>query len=137
MKKFAAVFAACALVLLAAPSFATPAAPQVKMTVKAATGVAPLSAVMNWNAVTVNTDGTSVASAVTYNIYQGTSPTSLALKVSGLTVLTYTATSLPPGTTQYFAATAVVGGEESSQTAPGSKTFPVSIPASPTGFTVQ
>jgi hypothetical protein len=78
----------------------------VTVTVEAANGTADLS----WIAPQTNEDGSPV-NLTGFNIYQGSSVTSLSkIATVGASTTTFTATNLPAGT-QYFAVTAVGGGE--------------------------
>jgi hypothetical protein len=78
----------------------------VTVTVQAANGTADLS----WIAPQTNEDGSPV-NLTGFNIYQGSSATSLSkIATVGASQTTYTANSLPAGT-YYFAVTAVGGGE--------------------------
>lgn len=71
-------------------------------------------AILSWAAVTINTDGTAITVPVTYNLYQGLSPTSLTKSVTGITGTTYTVSGLAGGHIYYWATTAV-GAREGSQ----------------------
>ena len=91
------------------------------------------SAVLTWTAPTTNTDGTALTNLAGFNIYSGSSATSLSLLGSvGATVLTYTAT-IGVGTT-YFAVTAfnsAVPSTESAQSTVVSKTVTAPVPTTP------
>lgn len=95
---------------------------------------APPSATLAWTAPTQYSDGTAIPSSVviTYNIYQGTSASTLTKVTSGVTTLTSTVTAgLSDGVTYYFAVTAVAGGLEGAQSNVASKTFPAMPPGAP------
>lgn len=79
-------------------------------------------AVLSWVAPTTNTDGTPITGTLTYNVYQGLSPT---------------ITGLPDGATVYFTVTAVEGGVESAKSNVVSKVFPPATPDAPSGLTVS
>ena len=95
-------------------------------------------AVLTWTAPTLNTDGTTITAALTYNVYQGAKgSTTKASASTGLPGLTTTIFSgLLPGTTVCFEVTAVAGGQESAHSGEVCKTFPASVPSAPT-LTVQ
>lgn len=98
------------------------------------------SAVLTWNAVTLNTDSTPVVAPVTYNIYQGPKGAEAATPVAtGVTATTWTATTgLSPGTTVCWEATAVSGaGIESAKSNEACKTFAPAVPNPPTALAVQ
>lgn len=70
-----------------------------------------------WTAPTQNTDGSALTDLAGFNIYQGTSPTTLSLVGSvGPGGGTYTTPSLAPGT-YYFAVTATTASAESAESA--------------------
>ncbi|MFQ5756754.1 MAG: fibronectin type III domain-containing protein [Acidiferrobacterales bacterium] len=76
------------------------------VTVQAVNGTADLS----WIPPTTNEDGSPV-SLTGFNVYQGSSATSLSkIATVGATTTTYKVSNLPAGT-HYFAVTAVGGGE--------------------------
>lgn len=85
--------------------------PAFSITVNPATGPATLT----WSAPTLNTDGTTLSDLSGFNIYYGTSPTSLTQKVSvsSPSTTSYTLSSVPAGVL-YFALTAIdSAGDES------------------------
>ncbi len=95
----------------------------------AAAQAAP-TATLSWTPPTTYTDGTAITQAITYNVYQGASALSLTKVASGVTTLTQTITTgLLDGVTYFWSITAVVGGVESAQAAPVSKTFPAGTPS--------
>jgi hypothetical protein len=115
---------ALALLLVCGASFAQAAAPSAAITITAPTTYA---------------DGTPIPSTVpiTYNLYQGTSATTLVKVASGLTTLTTTVTTgLVDGQTYFWAVTAVAGGLEGAKSNVASKVFAAVPPGSVT-ITVQ
>ena len=96
----------------------------------------PPQAALSWTAPTTNTDGTPITGTLTYNIYQG--PTGALVKVqSGVTGLAATITTgLTGGSTQCFAVTAVVSGQESAQSNSACAAIPLSVPGAPGQVTV-
>lgn len=94
-----------------------------------ASGVAP-SATITFTPPLKNTDGTAISGAVSYNVYQGTSPGG-EVKVSSGAVgspISLT-TGLSSGATYYWYITAVVGGVEGAASNEACKSFPKSAPA--------
>lgn len=121
--KISALLGALALLLVSGVSFAQ-TAPSAKITI---------------TAPTTYSDGTAIPStvALTYNLYQGLSATTLVKVASGLTALSNTVTTgLSDGQTYFFAVTAVAGGLEGAQSNVGSKVFALVAPGSVT-ITVQ
>jgi hypothetical protein len=109
------IFGALALTLVCAASFAQ-------------TGP---SATLSWSAPTTYSDGTPIPSTVTitYNVYQGTSATSLVKVASAVTALTSTiSTGLADAQTYYWSVTAVAGGLEGAQSNVASKAFAAVAP---------
>ena len=95
----------------------------------------PPTATLTWTAVTQYSDGTTIPSTVTvtYNVYQGTSATSLTKVASGVTALTSSiSTGLADGQTYFWAVTAVAGGLESAQSNVGTKVFAAIAPGTVT-----
>lgn len=91
---------------------------------------------LTWTAPTLNTDGTSISGSLTYNIYRGTSVTTLT-KLASSSTLSYTDATAPIGT-NYYAVTAVnSAGSESAKSAIVSKVIAAPVPAAPTGLTVS
>jgi hypothetical protein len=93
------------------------------------------TATLSWNAVTTYTDGTTIPSSapVTYNIYQGTSATTLVKVATGVTALTSSiSTGLSDGNTYFWAVTAVSGGVEGAQSNVASKAFAAGTPGAVT-----
>jgi hypothetical protein len=97
------------------------------------------TATLTWTAPTTYSDGTTIPSGVviTYNVYQGTSATTLTQLISGVSALTYSSTGLNSGTTYFFAVTAVANGLESAKSNTGSKTFAVTVPPGAPVLTVN
>lgn len=60
---------------------------------------------LNWVAPTLNTDGSAITGSLTYNVYRGTSATSL-VKIGTSSTTSYTDANAPVGT-DYYAVTAV------------------------------
>jgi hypothetical protein len=94
----------------------------------------PLSvgtALMSWNAPTLNTDGSTLKDLATYRLYWGSSALAVTQNKATVTdpaALVYTITDLPPGLT-YFAASAVnAAGIESALSPTISKTITVPAP---------
>ncbi len=98
---------------------------------------APLTATVLWSAPTTNTDGTAITLPLTYNLYEGTSATTMTKVLSGITTLTtLVSTGLVRGGTYYFAVSATEGGtQEGAQATPGCKFFPTPTPLAPPGGT--
>src|ERR1700734_1330650 len=114
--------------------------PTVAWTPASGTLVSPLpavsapSAALAWSAVTTYSNGTPIPAsvAVTYNIYQGTSATSLVKVTTGVTAVSSTITTgLVAGTTYYWSVSAVAAGPEGAQSNVASKVFP---PPTPVNF---
>jgi hypothetical protein len=101
------------------------------------------TAVVTWAAPIAYTSGTlfPAGTVVTYNLYQGTqvgtaTPSLIKVQV-GLTAPTATVTTgLTPGTTQCFAATALVAGIESAQSNQACAAIPNPVPNAPNQITV-
>lgn len=88
-------------------------------------------ATITFPAVTLNTDGSAVAAPVSYNLYQGTSATSLVKVTATITPGAANAikTGLVAGATYYWAVTAVdAAGIEGPQSNVVCKAFPKSVP---------
>lgn len=89
-----------------------------------------LTATLTFTAVTLNIDGSPIIAPVSYNLYQGTSPSTLVV-VSGVTkpgTGNVINTGLAPGT-YYWAVTAVdANGLEGAKSALVCKTFPKPVP---------
>lgn len=97
------------------------------LAVSASAQVVP-TATLSWVAPTAYTDGTAIpaGTVITYNVYQGTSASTLAQVATGVTALTdVISTGLTVGKTYFFAVTAVTGGLEGPQSNVGSKAFEV------------
>lgn len=97
------------------------------------------TAAITYTAPTTYSDGTPIPStvAITYNLYQGTSATTLVKVASGLTALSTTVTTgLVDGQTYFWAVTAVAGGLEGAKSNVASKVFAAVAPGSVT-ITVQ
>jgi len=95
-----------------------------------AAGVAP-TATLSWAAPTAYSDGTPIPSTVTitYNVYQGTSASTLVKVASGVTALTDSITTgLSDGLTYYWTVTAVANSVEGAQSNAVCKSFPNGVP---------
>lgn len=90
--------------------------------------------VLNWTTPTVNTDGSTLTDLASYNVYSGTSPTTLT-KLANVTAgtNTYTATGLTAGGTYFFAVSSVSTSEgEGAQSNQVTSVIPLPKPAAPT-----
>lgn len=96
------------------------------------------TAQLTCTAPTQNTDGSAITGAITYSFYRGTSATTVTTKLNATptTTCAYTDNAAPVGT-QYYAATAIVGGIESAKSAIVSKLIAAPIPNPPTLLTVD
>lgn len=92
-------------------------------------GVAP-SATLSFTTPTANTDGTAIATPLTYNLYQGTSSGGETKVASGITGSPVTInTGLLDGTSYYFYIVVVdAHGTSSANSNEVCKTFPNGIP---------
>lgn len=93
------------------------------------------TATLEWAAPTSYSDGSAIPAgvAITYNIYQGTSATSLSQVASGVTALTDSITTgLVDGQTYFWSVTAVANGMEGAQSNVVSKTIPFAAPGAVT-----
>jgi hypothetical protein len=93
------------------------------------------TATLNWAAPTDYTSGAAITGALTYNVYQGVSGSTLAKVQSGLTASSVVITAgLTAGSTMCFAVTAVSAGVESAQSAQACKAFAAAVltPMAPT-----
>lgn len=88
---------------------------------------------LNWVAPTLNTDGSAITAALTYNLYSVTTTASTSLQ-TGITGLTNQRTNLNAGTPCY-ALTAVANTLESAPTTPIC-VLVTSAPNAPTSITV-
>ena len=123
-KSFSMAAVICALTL-SAPVFAQTA----PACVQGKSGVPP-TATITFTAPTTNTDGTPVLTPLTYEIFEGSSASSLALVSKGLSGSPITVnTGLHDGTTEYFAVAAVdANGTTSAPSNVVCKTFAVGVP---------
>lgn len=84
-----------------------------------------------------NTDGTTITSSLTCNVYQGpkgqeaVTPVQTGIPCNSTATVVITA-GLADGTTVCFQATEVEGGQESAKTVEACKTFPAATPSAPT-----
>lgn len=122
MNKIIVLLTLVAVALLASPAHA-------------GTGTAQLS----WTAPASYTDGSAIpaGTAITYNVYTGLSASSMAKKLSGVSLKSASFTGLDNGATTYFYVTAVVAGIEGAKSAIVSKAIPALAPAPCTNLTVQ
>ena len=89
-------------------------------------------AVLAWTGPTLNTDGSAITGAITYNVYQGATGAE-TLAQSGLSTATATVTSgLTVGSNVCFVVTAVVAGVESARSNEGCKLITAPQPNAPT-----
>jgi hypothetical protein len=95
-------------------------------------GTALGSVTLNWTAPAKYTDGTNIASPISYNlkygVVSGTYTTTIPL---GVVIITYSMANVNPGTTYYFVVTAVVNGVESLPSNEVVKAIPFPVPAAP------
>jgi hypothetical protein len=93
-----------------------------------------------WTPPTLNTDGSTITAALTYNLYQGTQVAGVATVLSvqtGITTATVTVTAgLTAGSTQCFAVTAVEAGQESGMSPQACVLIPLPKPNAPTSLTI-
>lgn len=96
-------------------------------------GLAP-AATLTFTAPTTNTDGTPIATPLTYDLFEGTSPSALYPVAKGLTGSPVTVdTGLKDGTTVYFDLTVVdAHGTMSAPSNVVCKTFPSAVPGTVT-----
>lgn len=95
------------------------------------------TAVVSWTAPTKNTDGSTIATTLAYNLYQGVQGTSLTKVQTALATTSVTVTAgLTPGTTQCFTVTAVSNGMESAQSSSACVAIVFPTPGVPTQITV-
>lgn len=100
-----------------------------------AQAIPPPSAILTWTAPTTYSDGTAIPAtvAITYNVYQGLTATTLVKVATGVTGLTNTITTgLSDGVTYFWSITAVAGGLESAQSNVGTKAFAAVAPGTVT-----
>lgn len=120
------------LVLLAL--FALPAVHAANAQCTNGTAGASPTASISFTPPTLNTDGTAVATPLTYNLYQSTTAgaetkVASALKGSPISVTT----GLTPNSTVYFKISVTdANGKESALSNEGCKTFPASVPGTVT-----
>lgn len=108
--------------------FAAPAFASGPTCVQGKAGVAP-TATLTFTAPTSNTDGTSISSPLTYNLYIGTASGTEKLAASALAGSPIAVnTGLTPGSTFYFEVTTVENGVESTPSNEVCKAFAASIP---------
>lgn len=91
-------------------------------------------AVLSWNAVTLNEDGTAVTGPVTYNVWQGpqAGPFVRVAALQGVSVLTETVTGLPLNTQTCWEVTSVAdSGSESPASNVACKTIGNETPGAP------
>lgn len=83
------------------------------------------SAILSWDAPTVNTDGTPLSDLTGYHIYYGDSPTTLtqSVAVAGAATLSYEITGLTSGTWYFAVAADAADGTQSAPSDVASKTI--------------
>jgi hypothetical protein len=101
--------------------------------VSGAAGTAP-SATLTFTAPTLNTDGSPIATPLTYTLFQGSSAATLTQAATGLTSSPIVVTTgLLDGSTYYWALTVKdAKGTSSAQSNVVCKSFPLGIPATVT-----
>jgi predicted phage tail protein len=126
----AALAAAAALALAGAPLAFAQTAPTC---VQGKVGVAP-AATITFTAPTTNTDGTPIATPLTYEIFEGTASGAETLAAKGLAGSPIAVnTGLKDGTTVYFYVEAVdANGAASAPSNEVCKSFPAGVPSSVT-----
>lgn len=100
-----------------------------------AQAIPPPSAILTWTAPTTYSDGTAIPAtvAITYNVYQGLTATTLVKVATGVTGLTNTITTgLSDGVTYFWSITAVAGGLDGAQSNVGTKAFAAVAPGTVT-----
>jgi predicted phage tail protein len=128
MRKLIIVIAAAASALLAATAaFAAPTC------VMGVAGVAP-TATLTFTAPTTNTDGTPIATPLTYEVFEGSTSGGEALAAKGLAGSPITVnTGLKDNTTVYFYVEVVdANGNASAPSNEVCKTFPAAVPSTVT-----
>lgn len=110
-----------------------PALAQAATCVTGTAGAAP-SATLTFTAPTLNTDGTAVATPLTYTLFEGTTSGGEKQVATGLTGSPVTVTTgLVAGTTYYFTITVTdANGSVSAQSNEVCKALPKSVPGSVT-----
>jgi predicted phage tail protein len=125
MRKFALLLAALVVAALVAPAaFATG-----PTCIQGTSGVAP-TATLTFTAPTTNTDGTAIATPLTYEIFEGSTSGGEALAAKGLAGSPITVnTGLKDGTTTYFYIEVVdANGSTSAPSNEVCKAFPAGVP---------
>lgn len=126
MKRFLRYFALYWLFTIGSAFIQAQAAPQATLTITPSL---------------TNTDGSTITSTLTCNVYQGpkgaegATPVQTGIACNTTATVTITA-GLLDGTTVCFQATEVEGGQESAKSVEGCKTFPPATPQAPS-LTVQ
>lgn len=84
------------------------------MTAPPAAAPTPPGIMLPWKAPTTNTNGSPITAALTYNLYRGPTPATLAKSHTGLPHTQFEVTAgLQKGKVIYFAVSAVANGVES------------------------
>jgi hypothetical protein len=101
--------------------------------VNGASGAAP-AATLSWTAPTTNTDGSPIATPLTYTLYQGTTSGGEVSVATGITATTDTInTGLADSATYYFEVVVVdAHGNQSAKSNEVCKVFPAGVPNSVT-----
>jgi len=136
MKQLVAIVAfALAIIGASPPAPAAQAHPSVPHLAGAATCVAGTSgaaptATLTWTAPTTNTDGSAIATPLSYNLWQGTSSGGETQVATGITSTTDTInTGLADSTTAYFEIVVVdAHGNMSAKSNEVCKSFPAGVP---------
>jgi len=127
LSRLTALGAVLALALASVSSYAA------TCSVVGANGAAPV-ATLTFTAPTLNTDGTAIATPLTYNLYQSTTAGAEVKVASALAGSPIVVNSgLSPGGTYYFKLSVTdAHGTESALSNEGCKSFPASVPGTVT-----
>lgn len=96
------------------------------------------TATLTWTAPTTRTDGSPLSAVASYNVYRGTSATTLTKLATVTAPATgYVDSAAINGATNYYAVSAVdSAGNEGPQSNVASKAVPLAPPAAPTSLTI-
>lgn len=90
-----------------------------------------------WTAPTKNTDGSAIASTITYNVYQGPQGGTFTMVQTGLKgTSAVISAGLPAGSTQCFYVTAVTNLGESAPSNSACVSIPSAKPNAPTNLSI-